>query len=86
MAYLQALCFPLVAGRPRFRSASVGLDVYTATRSTEQAEPDNGMLSGLTLTLQLPIQVQTRDLESVKPRLHDTTCCQTGCQTSLTTS
>jgi len=22
----------------------------------------------------------------VKPRLHDTTCCQTGCQTGLTTS
>jgi len=24
-------------------------------------------------------------MRSVKPRLHDTTCCQTGCQTSLTT-
>jgi len=22
--------------------------------------------------------------ENLKPRLHDTTCCQTGCQTRLT--
>jgi len=26
-----------------------------------------------------------RSVRSLKPRLHDTTCCQTGCQTGLTT-
>jgi len=26
-----------------------------------------------------------KSLRFVKPRLHDTTCCQTGCQTDLTT-
>jgi len=26
-----------------------------------------------------------QDGVTVKPRLHDTTCCQTGCQTGLTT-